>query len=94
MRPAGTLKTWGGAVRDALTAKKHRFELARSWRALLAGTLSDGLYHRVLRAFPTHVLPHVARPLQVPRPSLTPAPMLIRTQAHPNPASPLTHAQP
>ena len=64
VRPTGGVSTWGGAVREALTAKKHRFELARCWRALLALPLSDALYHRALRALPTAVLPHVARPLQ------------------------------
>ena len=37
----------------------------RAWRAILALPLSDVQYHRALRAFPTAVLPHVARPLQV-----------------------------
>ena len=65
VRPDGKLAAWGGAVRDSITAKKHRFELARAWRAILALPLSDAQYHRALRAFPTAVLPHVARPLQV-----------------------------
>ena len=64
VRPTGGASTWAGAARDALTAKKHRFELARCWRALLALPLSDALYHRALRALPAAVLPHVARPLQ------------------------------
>ena len=64
VRPTGGISTWGGAAREALTAKKHRFELARCWRALLALPLSDAVYHRALRALPTAVLPHVARPLQ------------------------------
>ena len=50
---------------------------SRAWRALLALPLSDALYHRALRAFPTAVLPHVVRPLQpnpIPNPDPNPDP--------------------
>jgi len=64
-RPAGKPAGWGAAAAHLLSAKKHRFEFGRAWRALLSlPALSDAVFHRAMEALPDACLAHVSRPLQ------------------------------